>query len=140
MVRLQLAQAMRHPADPVRVLTRLRGRDRRQYGGSKPGQIHPLECIRIGEHAGDRHEPRRFHVDEFARDPLAPRHPQGRDHSLARIDRHKTIAGLYFGVSIFRFGVDLYNDRDGWKLFDRLLDVFLKRGRQRHGHTVVRPR
>ena len=45
---------------------------------AKPLGTDPLQGIGVGEDAGDRLEPRRLHVDELARDPLADAPSGGR--------------------------------------------------------------
>ena len=129
----QLAKPSRHPGDPLGMLARLRGRDRRQERGRELLGADPLECIRIGEDAGDRLESGRFHVDELASDPLAHGRAQGRDHALARIDRHIAETLLV----VLPIDVGLGDHRDGGQPIDARLDILLERRGQRHGQAVI---
>ena len=74
-----------------------RGIAYRSAAEKQPG-AHALERVRIGKRPGDRHESRRFQIDELARNPLAARRPQRRDHALTRVDRHVAEPGLALGI------------------------------------------
>ena len=130
----QVVQASGHPGDSRAVLARLRRRNRRQERGREQLGGHSLEGIRVGKDTADRLETRSLDVDEFADDSFADGRTQGRDHTLAGIDGHVAEAKL----GVVTVNVELGDGRDGWQPLDALLDVVLKRGRQRHGHTVIR--
>ena len=110
--------------DSLGILARERPGDGIQQRRREEPRADPLERVRIREGAGDRHESRRLEIDEFPRDALAARQPQGGNHALARVDGHVTEPGLV--VLFAGVGVDLNDDGNLRKLFYGRFDIILK--------------
>ena len=121
-----------------------RTRHGRQHGGGELLRSDPFEGVRVGKHGPQRFEFGRLQVDKGSRNLFTQGDAQGRDHSLAWIDRNVTEArGDWLSSSSAsdhspsnlngsRWTTACYGGQE----IDRPFDVALKRGRQRDGQAV----